>query len=699
VYILMQPFHVDMEEHHRICGCASSSSSSTSRVGSKGKENSSTSTSTNTTKAPTYETRPCGLIPTPQPLMQEFNVRPLPPAEPDLDEQAAQAAAAVDAAVAETATVNAGASRRPDDTPPVNEDWNDPFAGNLANVGSRALAAEPAISESEGVDHEEEEEDGEVPPSRARHSHPPPPPHPHPQPRLEPQALQTIQLPVDYSMRNAWFPGRMGGVTFVKRQVVESVAEREERMRASWEASSAREEGEDEKEDNHDGNEDEDEDEESESPTIVPNANTNINMNATKRGKEKARRRDEMVFSLSGMVPDVNVDAKCASLLANPNHLPSSSSSSSSSEAQSWVYETYDRARVGTHDLHLHFGPSDSSAIPSSSSTSPSQPPTVTCSIAAPNPSCAHCVALADARRAEKRKEEERARRVLLDRAMRAFSFNAPSASSEDRSEPGRGIHRAVDDGDEEVELEDLDMSEFGLEVGYESEEEEEEEEERNGDIDEDDEDEDGISVLGDDMPNGQPGFWTSHRRLSSPERGGSSSSTSRPSSRTSSSPAQQRTATAPTAQQQHRQHKLKDRRTFVPPTRREFDRARITTSSPCTGIADIALTGHTPAQHTLWYSGGRGYTFYGRVRRWDGLIGIMRVGAVGRRVGLGLDANAPGEAVVGEERMNLGGLLMDTTFIFGYLVGEGTFVGEWRVGGADPLKPAWSGPIVLSRR
>ena len=45
----------------------------------------------------------------------------------------------------------------------------------------------------------------------------------------------------------------------------------------------------------------------------------------------------------------------------------------------------------------------------------------------------------------------------------------------------------------------------------------------------------------------------------------------------------------------------------------------------------------------------------------------------------------------------------MDNTisnfFIFGYVVGESNFVGEWRVAATDPLSPTWGGAIVMSRK
>ena len=37
--------------------------------------------------------------------------------------------------------------------------------------------------------------------------------------------------------------------------------------------------------------------------------------------------------------------------------------------------------------------------------------------------------------------------------------------------------------------------------------------------------------------------------------------------------------------------------------------------------------------------------------------------------------------------------------FIFGYIVGENNFVGEWRVAAADPLTPTWGNAFVMSRK
>ena len=66
-------------------------------------------------------------------------------AKPDLEEEGAQAAAAVVIAEAEMAAVNAGVAKRSDDMPPMNDAPNNPFAGNLANVGVGAAGAEPVV--------------------------------------------------------------------------------------------------------------------------------------------------------------------------------------------------------------------------------------------------------------------------------------------------------------------------------------------------------------------------------------------------------------------------------------------------------------------------------------------------------------------------------------------------------------------------
>jgi len=64
----------------------------------------------------------------------------------------------------------------------------------------------------------------------------------------------------------------------------------------------------------------------------------------------------------------------------------------------------------------------------------------------------------------------------------------------------------------------------------------------------------------------------------------------------------------------------------------------------------------------------------YGRVRPWDGLIGIL-------------------------QSVSTGNNTIMNVFIFGYLVGENNFVGEWRLAATNPLVRTWGGAFVMSRK
>jgi hypothetical protein len=89
-----------------------------------------------------------------------------------------------------------------------------------------------------------------------------------------------------------------------------------------------------------------------------------------------------------------------------------------------------------------------------------------------------------------------------------------------------------------------------------------------------------------------------------------------------------------------------------------------------CSGIQDIIFTGETDHRHSLAWNA---FTFAGRVRKWDGLIAIVRIPA-DRRFG----------------RM----------VFYGYIVGEQNFVGTWRVCGVGPVGvPCWEGSFSMSRR
>ncbi|KAF9055743.1 hypothetical protein BJ165DRAFT_441283 [Panaeolus papilionaceus] len=100
----------------------------------------------------------------------------------------------------------------------------------------------------------------------------------------------------------------------------------------------------------------------------------------------------------------------------------------------------------------------------------------------------------------------------------------------------------------------------------------------------------------------------------------------------------------------------------------RGYDREKV--GVECDGVRDVILTGETTMDRRCWGRVG----VYGRVRPWDGLVGILRV------------------SQNNEER--------DTyMFIFGYVVGGENFVGEWRLAMTDPTAPAWSGAFVMSRK
>ncbi|KAK0234015.1 hypothetical protein IW262DRAFT_127548 [Armillaria fumosa] len=88
----------------------------------------------------------------------------------------------------------------------------------------------------------------------------------------------------------------------------------------------------------------------------------------------------------------------------------------------------------------------------------------------------------------------------------------------------------------------------------------------------------------------------------------------------------------------------------------------------PCTGVQDVIITGKTDDRHgQAW----KHYMYYGRVRRWDGMIGILRI-ARDRRLGC--------------------------LFFFGYIVDGKNFVGNWRITHEDPGMPALAGPFILSK-
>ncbi|KAF4573635.1 hypothetical protein EYR36_008153 [Pleurotus pulmonarius] len=91
----------------------------------------------------------------------------------------------------------------------------------------------------------------------------------------------------------------------------------------------------------------------------------------------------------------------------------------------------------------------------------------------------------------------------------------------------------------------------------------------------------------------------------------------------------------------------------------------------PCNGVRDILILGSTDPPHALaWHL----FVFRGRIRPWDGLVGILRVSK---------------DRYLGD------------AFFYGYIVGGKNFVGNWRNVGAetDAGVPAWEGPFSMSKR
>lgn len=89
-----------------------------------------------------------------------------------------------------------------------------------------------------------------------------------------------------------------------------------------------------------------------------------------------------------------------------------------------------------------------------------------------------------------------------------------------------------------------------------------------------------------------------------------------------------------------------------------------------CDGIQDIFVFGETePAHAEAWNP----FTFRGRVRRWDGLVCIVRTPKTMHQL---------------------------HQYIFtGYVVGENNIVGTWRaMDWRDPTLPSWEGPFVWTR-
>ncbi|KAJ7133407.1 hypothetical protein C8R44DRAFT_899892 [Mycena epipterygia] len=88
-----------------------------------------------------------------------------------------------------------------------------------------------------------------------------------------------------------------------------------------------------------------------------------------------------------------------------------------------------------------------------------------------------------------------------------------------------------------------------------------------------------------------------------------------------------------------------------------------------CNGIQDIIFTGATDLRHGQAWNH---FEFYGRLRAWDGMIGILRVSSDPR---------------------------LGTLFFYGYIVGGHKFVGNWRAAHQDVGVPAYESAFTMARR
>jgi hypothetical protein len=280
-----------------------------------------------------------------------------------------------------------------------------------------------------------------------------------------------------------------------------------------------------------------------------------------------------------------------------------------------YVYETYDPKKTSMHrGLDTVSGASDASPSPSDSNAYPDK--------------CPRCIQREALIRLERKKAEDRSK-MMLDRGLRSYENG------------GRGYEWNQDedmfynDGDDDEEMQDVDVDDLGIDMeGLIA--------QATSDpptpiqVDDDDDEDDGDDGDGDDDDSSSFHPLVSFGDDEQPE---------------------------PDALDL-------DTHTNLPNKRTCYDKSRI--GVEFRGIADILLSGETAGpRHAVWQQ----YKMYGRVRPWDGLIGILR------------------------STVNAAHTGTNNIFIFGYIVGEHNFVGEWRVAASDPLSPTWGNAFVMSRR
>ena len=370
---------------------------------------------------------------------------------------------------------------------------------------------------------------------------------------LDSTLQRDIRAPkLDYSMSNAWFPGGIGGVTFIMRPAQE----------------------------------------------LLPVADS-----------ERTRLRNELVVAVGHQPPLESAQAPCPAFLPRGVPIPEAIPGQ-------YIYELYDPNKISAHDVIHEAAPySGPSTMWPTNAQGVSILP-LDGKSEQHNPSCMRCVDRERARAAMRKKDADEARRVLKRRADAAAEGSrlleetmSRWGLSEGHVPPAgtRVEELAVKDLqlDGEVDDEYLSASEDGQDAEY--------------------EDEDVFGTV--HGTTGARGTWVDDTDADGCLR-----------------------------------------RRFQPGARCDFDRARVTSiASPCSHAGDTLFTGETPPSGLAW---GQKYTTYGRLRPWDGLVGLVRVGHVP----------------------------MNFMFIFGYIVGGRTFVGEWRVAASDPMRPAWGGAFVMSR-
>ncbi|KAH7870954.1 uncharacterized protein C8R40DRAFT_1175185 [Lentinula edodes] len=101
-------------------------------------------------------------------------------------------------------------------------------------------------------------------------------------------------------------------------------------------------------------------------------------------------------------------------------------------------------------------------------------------------------------------------------------------------------------------------------------------------------------------------------------------------------------------------------------------------TIPPCNGIRDVLITGSTDPRHAAAW--GK-WVWRGRVRKWDGLVGLVR------SVDSGPSGSSSGNGGGGK------------IFFYGTLLGGRNLVGTWRLAHEDPRMPAYEGAFTLGRK